>query len=172
MTFAAKHKETPQGLGHYWQQALRGLNLRLALNALVGSQKGSAQRRRQGAHYPHLWVPLPEELSATSWLSDPKSAVRTYSAFSLLSGSRDPDPMGSCLISSRRLSTPHPVPTDCHQHPLTTIRRLGVGGGRLSEDSDSQEMQRQQCRPRLGTGKGVATTSLPKGPMSPQPSCS
>lgn len=111
-------------------------------------------------------------LSASSLIlgSDSKSIVKMYSAFSLLCGPWNLNPMGSCFTSSSWLSTPHPVRTDCHQYPLTDIRKVGVGG--LSEDSDSQEMQRQQCRPRLGVGKGVAATSLLRGPRSRQPSCS
>lgn len=84
--------------------------------------------------------------------------MRTNSAFSLLSGSWDPLPAQSPLTVTNTGSLPSG----------SGWGRDGVCvGGALSEDSYSQEMQRQQCRPGLGVGKGVAFTSLSRGPMSP-----
>ena len=93
---------------------------------------------------------------ATSWLPLPRPETgQGIFSFSLLSRSHGI----SVPVQVAGLPLPTRSPLS-HQRPLTAIRKLGE----LTEDSESQEMQEQQCRPGLGVGEGVAISSLPTGP--------
>lgn len=140
----------------------RTLAFHLALKCSAGPKQGSAQRRwgittpTPGSHCSTiLEAKLESQVPPGSHFPD----LRLVRAYLVSASSLSPS-------SSSWPTTPHPVSTGSHQHPLTAIRKLGE----LTEDSESQEMQEQQCRPGLGVVKVLQSAPSPQGPMCHQAS--